>query len=74
MYIPRKIARNVPAICVVDNDDFKIDSLTENSQQAHRTNVMFVQPQSIDHKFTVEKVSHSGKKAEIFKELKEKLS
>ena len=39
MYIPREIARDVPAICVVDNDDFKIDTLTGNSQQAHRTNV-----------------------------------
>ena len=60
-------------LCVIDNDDFKIDSLTGNSQQAHWTNLMFVQPQSIEHKSTVEKVSHSGKKAEIFRELKEKV-
>ena len=33
---------------------------------------MFVQRQSIEHKSTVENISHSGKKAEISKKLKEK--
>lgn len=28
---------------VVDNDDFKIDSLTGNATGAHRPNVLFVQ-------------------------------
>ena len=50
----------------------KIDTLTGNSQQAHRTNVVFFQRQSIEHKPTVENISHSGKKAEISKKLKEK--
>ena len=40
----------VPAICVVDNDDFRIDTLTGESKQAHRTNVMFVQPEAIENK------------------------
>ena len=71
-FTPREIAKDVPAICIVDNDNFKIDTLTGNSQQAHRTNVMFEQRQSIEHKATVENVSHSGKKAEISKKLKEK--
>ena len=34
-FIPREIAKDVSAICVVDNDDFKIDIVTGNSQQAH---------------------------------------
>ena len=38
-FIPQEIARDDPAICIVDNDDFKIDTLTGNSQQIHRTNV-----------------------------------
>ena len=59
-FIPREIAKDVPAISIVDNDDFKIDTLTGNSQEAHRTNVMFVQRQSIEHKSTVENVSHSS--------------
>ena len=33
---------------------------------------MFVQHQSIEHKFTLENISYSGKKAEISKKLKEK--
>ena len=46
--------------------------MTGNSPQAHQTYVLFVQRQSIEHKSTVEKISHSGKKAEISKKLKEK--
>ena len=33
-----------PAIVIVDNDDFKIDTLTGNANGAHRTNVLYVQP------------------------------
>ena len=50
----------------------KIGTLTGNSQQAHRTNVMFVQRQSIEHKSTLKNISNSGKKAQISKKLKEK--
>ena len=71
-FISRKIAKDVPAICIVDNDDFKINTMSGNSQQAHQTNVTFVQRQSIEHKPTVENISYSGKKAEISKKLKEK--
>ena len=71
-FIPREVAKDVPAICIVDNDDFKIGTLTGNSQQAHRTNVMFVQRPSIEHKSTLENISHSVKEAQISKKLKEK--
>ncbi|KAG0712772.1 hypothetical protein GWK47_017713 [Chionoecetes opilio] len=36
-----------PTIAIVDNDDFKSNTLT-GSGQSHRTNVMFVQPESFD--------------------------
>ncbi|KAI9517797.1 hypothetical protein NQZ68_000966 [Dissostichus eleginoides] len=39
---PQEIADSKPAIVIVDNDDFKIDTMTGNSTGAHRTNVMFV--------------------------------
>ena len=71
-FIPREIGKDVPVICIIDNDGFKIDTLTGNSQQTHQTNVMFVQRQSIEHKSTVEIISHSGKKTKISKKLKEK--
>ena len=57
MIIPQEIAKDVPAIFIADNDDFKIDTLIGNSQQAHQTNAMFVQHQSIEHKSTVKKWS-----------------
>ena len=71
-FIPREVAKDVPAICIVDNDDFEIGTLTGNSLQAHRTNVMFVQRPSIEHKSTLENISHSVKEAQISKKLKEK--
>ena len=71
MFNPGEIAKDIPAICIIDND-FQIDTLTGNSQQAHRKNVMFVQRQSNEHKSTVENISYSGKKAEISKKFKEK--
>lgn len=44
---PSELAFGKPAIAVVDNDDFKSDTLT-GAGQAHRTNVMFVQPETFD--------------------------
>ena len=44
---PFELAEGKPAIAIVDNDDFKSDTLT-GSGQPHRTNVMFVQPESLD--------------------------
>ncbi|KAJ4940726.1 hypothetical protein JOQ06_027021, partial [Pogonophryne albipinna] len=35
---PQEIADSKPAIVIVDNDDFKIDTMTGNSTGAHRTN------------------------------------
>jgi len=44
---PFELAEGKPAIAIVDNDDFKSDTLT-GAGQSHRTNVMFVQPESFD--------------------------
>lgn len=44
---PSEVAFGKPAIAIVDNDDFKSDTLT-GAGQAHRTNVMFVQPEIFD--------------------------
>ena len=49
-FCPFEIANKIPAIVVVDNDDFKVDSLTGNSSHAHRTNVMYVQPEYTESK------------------------
>ena len=38
---PQEIADQKPAIVIVDNDDFKIDTMTRTAAGAHRTNVMF---------------------------------
>ncbi len=46
---PFKLAEGKPVITIVDNDDFKSDTLT-GAGQAHQTNVMFVQPESFDPK------------------------
>ena len=40
---PPEIAIDLPAVVVMDNDDFKTDLLTGTSDSNHRTNVMFVQ-------------------------------
>ena len=56
--------------CIVDNDDFKVDTLTGNSQKAHRTNVMFVQPECIENKSDRHNTDSAPKtKSEISKEL-----
>ena len=47
-FCPFEIADGVPAITIVGIDNFKIDSLSGNAACAHRTNVMYVQPQSIE--------------------------
>ena len=47
---PCEIAECVGSICIVNNDDFKIDTLAGQAQQAHRINVMFVQPKCIEKK------------------------
>ena len=45
---PRGIAYGKPPIVIVDNGDFKIDTLTGNASGAHRTNVLYVQPESYE--------------------------
>ena len=47
---PLEIVDDVPAVVIVDNDDFKMDTVTGNAACAHRTNVMYVQPITIEKK------------------------
>ena len=44
---PEEIAENVPGTAIMDNDDFKCDSLTGEALTDHRTNVMLVQPEHL---------------------------
>ena len=44
-----EIALKYPATAIVDNDDFKSDSLTGKSESDHRTNVIFVQKEDLIH-------------------------
>ena len=68
---PQEIADRKPAIVIVDNDDFKIDTITGSAAGAHRTNVMFVQPQEYEKKTDDNPPSKLAKK-EISSQLKEK--
>ena len=68
---PSEIADGKPAIVIVDNDDFKIDTLTGNATGAHQTNVMFVQPQSYENKLDEEPPAKIAKN-EISAQLKRK--
>ena len=68
---PQKVANNIPAIVVVDNDDFKIDTTTGNASGAHRTNVMFVQPERYE-KSTLNNPSIKLPKKELSLKLKTK--
>ena len=45
---PDEIAEGKPGVIVVDNDDFKNDTLT-GGNTSHRTNVMYVQPVSLEN-------------------------
>ena len=47
---PYELATGVPAIAILDNDDFKTDTLTGTATQAHRTNVMYIQRNSLELK------------------------
>ena len=44
---PFELAEGKPAVAIVDNDDFKSDTLT-GADQPHRTYVMYVQPESFN--------------------------
>ena len=67
---PLEIA-DKPAIAIVDNDDFKIDTLTGNAAGAHRTNVMFVQPVNYEKK-SLDPVPGDTKKKEVTSQLRQK--
>ena len=43
---PQEIANGKPAIVIVDNDDFKIDTLIRSAKGVHRTNVLYLQPKN----------------------------
>ena len=45
---PFEIAEGEPAIAIVDNDNFRMDTLTGAGPQANRTNLMYVQPESLN--------------------------
>ena len=49
---PFELAEGEPAIAIVDNDNFKMDTLTGAGPQANRTNVMYVQPESLNKELT----------------------
>jgi len=46
-YCPSEIVNDYPAVIIMDNDDFKTDTLTGASETNHRTNVMFVQNENL---------------------------
>jgi hypothetical protein len=68
---PQEIADGKPAVVIVDNDDFKVDTMTGNATGAHRPNVMFVQPQDYEKKPSEELPAKLSKK-DISAELKQK--
>ena len=49
---PFELAEGEPAIAIVDNDNFKMDTLTGAGPQANRTNVMYVQLESLNKELT----------------------
>ena len=68
---PQEIADDKPAIVIIDNDDFKIYTLTGSAAAAHRTNVMFLQPAEYEN--TEEnRVPTVIKKNDIVQKLKQK--
>ena len=69
---PPEISDGKPAIVIVDNDDFKVDTMTGNASSAHRTNVMFVQPESYENKPDEELAASLMKKKQISAKLKQK--
>ena len=69
---PQEIADGRPAILIVNNDNFKIDSLTGDATGAHRTNVMFVQPEKYEKKPKIESATRLTKKMEISVQLSQK--
>ena len=69
---PHEIADTKPAIMIIDNDDFNIDTMTGDSTGAHRTNVMYVQPESYEKKTGENHAETLTKKKEISAQLKRK--
>ena len=66
----QEIAEGKPAIVIIDNDDFKIDTMTGNAKGAHHTNVMFVQPQSYEKDLDEEPTARLTKKEKSLQSLK----
>ena len=45
---PFELADNEPTACIVDNDNFKMDTLTGKAPVANRINVMYVQSETLE--------------------------
>ena len=69
---PAELAEGKPAICICDNDDFVCDTLTGESKGAHRTNVMYVQPEHYFDKELSQVKPTVFKKNEVTQKLKQK--
>ena len=68
---PQEIADDKPSVVIIDNDDFKIDTLTGNASGAHRTNVMYVQPIDYEKKQDEDPPTRLTKKKDISAKLRE---
>ena len=69
---PAELAEGKPAICICDNDDFVCDTLTGESKGAHKTNVMYMQPEHYFEKELNQLKPTVIKKKEVTQKLKQK--
>ena len=69
---PAELAEGKPAICICDNDDFVCGTSTGESKGAHRTNVMYVQPEHYFDKELNQLKPTVIKKNEVTQKLKQK--
>jgi len=69
---PFELAEGEPAIAIVDNDNFKMDTLTGAGPQANITNVMYVQPESLSKDLLPANISdkHASRLSASLKELR----
>ena len=69
---PPEIANNLPALVIMNNNDFKTDSLMGTSDSNHQTNVMFVQSEDRIKQITPEikpKLISSNDMSDLLNEL-----
>ncbi len=67
---PNEITENMPGVIIVDNDDFRNDTLTDGNT-SHRTNVMYVQQVSLEYHSPQcgERVKHAKALSSTLKEI-----